>query len=170
MSILTREEILKKLNNKEIVIEPLNEKDIGPASIDMHLDKNFRVFRGVRDIYHVDKNSDFRDVTKAIEIEDFILLQPGQMVHGITVEKLTLPNNIAAFIEGRSSIGRLGLTAHITAGFIQPGVSNKQVLEIHNVGPIPLALHVGVAICQVIFTTVVGKATYQGKYANQLNP
>jgi len=170
MSILTRDEIKKRLKSGDIIVDPLDEKNIGPASIDMHLDKTFRVFRGVRDIYHVDQNADFRDITKVVKIDDYILLQPGQMVHGLTIEKLTLSDNIAAFIEGRSSIGRLGLTAHITAGFIQPGISNKQVLEINNVGPVPLALHVGVAICQVIFVTTVGKAKYQGKYANQLSP
>ena len=98
------------------------------------------------------------------------MLNPGQTAHGITIEKITLPDNICGWIEGRSSLGRLGLSVHITASFIQPGISNKQVLEMNNVGPIPLAIYPGIAVCQIILEETLGAAKYQGRFRHQHQP
>lgn len=170
MSVLTREEILKRIKSGEIKIEPFDKKQVGPASVDFHLDNKFRIFKPIKDIYHVDKKADFRNVTKTITVDKYLMLMPGQTVHGITVEKLTLASDICGWIEGRSSLGRLGLMVHITASFIQPGSFNKQVLEMNNAGPVPLAVYPGIAICQIIFMKTIGKAKYKGRFSEQKTP
>jgi len=170
MSVLTKNEILKRIEKGDLKIEPFDEKSIGPASIDFHLGDAFRVFKTENGLYHIDKNANHEDITEPVEIDEYIVIEPKQTIHGITVEKLTLPDDLCAWIEGRSMIGRLGLTTHITAGFIQPGVSNKTVLEIHNMGPLPLALHPGIAICQIILMETKGKARYEGKFQTQEKP
>lgn len=170
MAILTREEILKEIKSKRVVIDPLDESKIGPASIDFHLGKEFRVFRQAKDILHITDKTNYQEITKLIIKEDFLTLLPGQSVHGITIESLTLPNNICGWIQGRSTLARLGLAVHTTSNFIHPGMSGKQVLEMSNIGPIPLAIHPGIAICQIILEETKGKATYQGKFKDQQSP
>jgi dCTP deaminase len=91
-------------------------------------------------------------------------------VHGVTNETIHLPRNLCGWLEGRSRIARLGLTIHATSGFVQPGVSNRQVLELSNVSSIPLALHAGVRICQIVLERTEGEAEYTGRFANQSRP
>lgn len=170
MSILSHSEILNRIHQGDLKIEPFDETSIGPASIDLRVSDEFRVFSQSKEIYHLDNQANFQDITKVITVRDYFTLMPGQTAHGITIEKLTLPEDLCAFIEGRSSIGRLGLTVHITASFIQPGVSNHTVLELHNEGPIPLALHPGTKICQIILMDMLGKAKYEGKFKDQRSP
>lgn len=171
MAILTRDEILKRIHEGTLRIEPLDEKRVGPASVDLTLDKTFRIFKKVHDIVHVRNDDvDIDAVTEIIAVDDYYTLLPGQAIHGITVEKLTLPPTICGWIQGRSRFARLGLMVHVTASFIQPGVSNKQVLEMNNAGPMPIAIHPGVAVCQVIFEEVVGSAIYSGKFQKQTTP
>ena len=170
MAVLTRKIIIEKIENKELIISPYDEKSIGPASIDLHLDNQFRTFRTIRSIYHLTSKADFHDLTKLVTIKDYFLLMPGQTAHGITIEKIKLPQNICGRIEGRSSLGRLGLMVHITASFVQPGSSGKQVLEFNNAGPIPLAIHPGINICQLILEETLGQAKYQGKFVDQTTP
>ncbi len=171
MAILTRDEIIKRVHTGELKIKPFNAKLVGPASIDLSLDNKFRVFKNVRDIVHLTNEAfDIDTVSSVITVDTFYTLMPGQTVHGITVEKLTLPPNICGWIEGRSRFARLGLMIHVTAGFIQPGSDNKQVLEMNNAGPMPIALHPGIPICQVIFEETLGSASYTGIYKNQTKP
>ncbi|MBU0619382.1 dCTP deaminase [Patescibacteria group bacterium] len=170
MAVLTKSEILKRVKAGEIIIEPFEEKAIGPASIDLHLGNEFRIFKAIKDVYHVDKKADYREITKLVTIDKFFLLMPGQTAHGITVEKISLPDDICAWIEGRSSLGRLGLMVHITAGFVHPGTCGKQVLEFNNAGPVPLAIYPGISICQLIFLKTLGKAKYRGRFTNQETP
>jgi dCTP deaminase len=99
-----------------------------------------------------------------------ILIMPGELIHGITREKVTLPPNLAALIEGRSSLARVGLLTHLSSGFVHPGSSNHTVLEIANISPMPLAIQPGTKICQLILTEVIGEAKYSGRFANQLRP
>ncbi len=171
MSILTKNEILKRIKVKQIIIKPYKPRLISSASIDLRLGKQFRVFLPIKAVYHLNKQADYRDITKLITLKDsYFLLMPGQTVHGITIESITLPNNICGWIEGKSSIGRLGLMIHNTAGFINPGFSGKQVLEITNAGPVPLALYPDTPICQVVLNTTIGEAAYQGQFKNQKTP
>lgn len=86
---------------------------------------------------------------------------------GITKERIKLGENICGWLEGRSRFARLGLLVHISAGFMQPGINNQQVLEIVNLGHRPLRLHAGTKICQFIFQTTKGKAKYEGKFKGQ---
>ena len=167
MSILTHDEILKEIKSGAIKIEPYHPDCVGPASVDLHLGNEFRVFRKVHDIVSVTPDSNYEEITERVLVDDHLLLMPQETVLGITVEKITLSSNLCGWLEGRSSFSRLGLLVHISASFMQPGISNKQVLEISNQSPMPLALYPGIAICQFIFQRTIGEATYQGKFKNQ---
>jgi len=170
MAILARNAILKAVKSGQIKIKPFNQSQVGPGSIDFHLDKTFRVFRRVKNIFHIKDKVDYKKVSRLITIDDHLTLLPGQSVHGITVETLTLPNNLCGWIQGRSTLARVGLMVHITSNFIHPGSNGKQVLEMTNAGPMPLALHPGIAICQIILEETKGQAQYQGKFLNQQQP
>ncbi len=167
MSILTRDEILKEIERGRIKIEPFDPNALGPASIDLRLDNQFRVFKKYHDTFDVREDSDYNEITEFVEVKERFLLLPGESVLGITVEKLTLPPDICGWLEGRSRFARLGLTVHVTAGFMQPGISNRQVLEINNVSPIPLYLYPGTYICQFIFQRCEGSAVYNGRFVRQ---
>ncbi|HEX2987833.1 MAG TPA: dCTP deaminase [Chloroflexota bacterium] len=170
MAVLTRSEILRLIHDGTIKIDPFDEGHVGPASIDLHLDNKFRVFRALPHVHAVTEDADYEDVTELIEVKDSFLLLPGQAVIGITVEKITLPDDICGWLEGRSRFARIGLMVHMTAGFMQPGISNKQVLEMINVGPIPLGIYPGTAVCQFIFEECRGHARYEGRFQNQVVP
>ena len=168
--ILSREEILKEIESGRIIIEPFDKNNLGPASLDLKVSNEFRIFNKIHEIFHVTDNVDYKSITTVEKVKDHFLLMPGETVNAITVEKITLPEDICGWLEGRSSFARLGLMVHITASFMQPGISNRQVLEISNVAPIPLAIYPGVKICQFVFQKMIGKATYKGKFASQDSP
>jgi len=170
MSILTRDAILEELDSGRLTIEPFDRDQVGPASVDLTLDSEFRVYNEVQEVVPVDEDADTADLTRVIDVEDSILLKPGQTMHGITKERIDLPDDLCGWIEGRSRFARLGLLVHITAGFIQPGTSNQTVLEIGNVSPVPLELKPGTKICQVVLQRTEGKASYGGRYADQAAP
>jgi len=172
MCVLTRDEILKELDSGRLRIEPLDDPNqIGPASVDLHLDRELRVPVPHRDgPIHVSEDAELELETKVIQIDDHYVLDPGQTVHGITRERLFLPSDLCAWIEGRSWIARLGLMVHVTAGFVQPGVSNRQVLEMSNVSGSPLAIHPGIRICQIVLERTEGHAVYRGRFAEQDSP
>ncbi len=170
MSILTQDEIFGAIKKGEIKIEPFTPEAVGPASIDLRLDRKFRVFKKLHQIYNVVEEADYEQVTDYLEVEDRFLLLPGESVLGITIEKITLASSICGWLEGRSRFARLGLAVHVTAGFMQPGISNQQVLEINNSSPIAMALFPGTFICQFIFQRCVGNAVYKGRFACQQRP
>ncbi|HEY7161073.1 MAG TPA: dCTP deaminase [Acidobacteriota bacterium] len=167
MSILTHDEILKEISSGSIQIDPFYPECVGPASVDLHLGNEFRVFRKVHDVVRVTPDSNYEEITERVMVEDHLLLMPQETVLGITEEKIVLASNLCGWLEGRSRFSRLGLLVHISASFMQPGIANKQVLEISNQSPMPLALYPGIAICQFIFQRTIGNATYQGKFKNQ---
>lgn len=172
MSILTRDDIIRRVHSGEIGIDPFDEKAVGPASVDLHLATQFRVFKRVRDIFHVTEDAAYEAVSEVIEVaeSDYFVLMPGETCHGLTRERIRLPGNLCGWLQGRSRFARLGLMVHITAAFIQPGINNHQALEINNAGPMPLALRPGTALCQFMFQTAVGEARYRGRYSNQEAP
>ena len=172
MSVLIGKEIEKALKNKAIIIEPLEQSQIGPGSIDLTLGTDFRIFKKQTKIYHIKNSSHFQDITKRVHVKDggYIVIKPGEMILGITKEKITLSDNISGRLEGRSRFARFGLAVHVTAGFMHPGISNHQVLEIVNLGHAPLALYPGTRICQFVFEKCDGHATYQGRFAGQVKP
>ncbi len=172
MSVLIGKEIEKAMGNGSIVIEPLDRSQIGPGSVDLSLGNDFRVFKKQFRLYHIKNDSHFQDITRDVYVKDggYIVIKPGQMVLGITKEKITLADNISGRLEGRSRFARFGLAVHVTAGFMHPGISNHQVLEIVNLGNGPLALYPGTRICQFIFEKCDGHATYQGRFVEQVKP
>lgn len=172
MSVLIGKEITEALKNKSIVIEPLDESQIGPGSVDLTLGNDFRIFKKQKKIYHVKNDSLFQDITKGVHVKDgeYVVIKPGEMILGITKERITLADNISGRLEGRSRFARFGLAVHVTAGFMHPGISNHQVLEIVNLGHTPLALYPGTRICQFVFEKCDGHATYQGRFVGQVKP
>lgn len=171
MGVLTRDVILARIADGSVRIDPFDPAQVGPASIDLHLDRQFRVFTPIHDIFHVTDAADHRDVSEIIEVEDYFLLLPGQAIHGVTRERITLPDDLCGWIQGRSRFARVGLMVHVTANFMQPGlVAAKQVLEMNNAGPMPLALHPGTAVCQIILEECVGRAHYTGRFQSQQLP
>jgi len=172
MTVLSRNKILDYIAKGKLEITPFDKNQIGPASIDLTLGNSFRVFKKVREVFHVTEEVNYDKITEVIEVKDgeHLLLMPGELVHGITKEKLKLPNNLAGRIEGRSRFARIGLMTHVTAGLVQPGCNNKQVLEISNMSPMPIALHPGTKICQIILEETKGEAEYRGKFKDQTNP
>lgn len=169
MSILTRDEILKEIKAGNIVIDPFDEKMIGPGSVDLHLGDKFRIFKKVHEIIEVNNNSDYSKMTELRHAPEGIVLMPGETILGITRERIQLASNICGWLEGRSRFARLGLLVHISASFMQPGINNQQVLEMTNFSPMPLRIHPGTAICQFIFQRTIGEAKYEGRFRNQVN-
>ncbi|MHB0956894.1 MAG: dCTP deaminase [Pirellulaceae bacterium] len=172
MSVLIGAEIEKALKNGSIKIEPLDASQIGPGSIDLTLGNDFRVFKKQSEVYHVKNDARFEDITSSIHVEDdsFVVIRPGEMILGITREKITLADNISGRLEGRSRFARFGLAVHVTAGFMHPGISNHQVLEIVNLGHTPLALYPATRICQFVFERCDGHAKYHGRFVEQDKP
>lgn len=169
MSILTHDEIIKELEKGNIKVEPLEISSIGAGSIDLTLDNKFRVFKRADQIFEVTENLDYHDLTSEIEAKN-IVIQPQETILGVTMEKITLSDSLCGWLEGRSRFARLGLMVHISASFMQPGISNHQVLEISNMGHAPMRLHAGTKFCQFIFERAVGEAKYQGKFSKQERP
>ncbi len=172
MAILTHDEIIRRVRAGEIGIEPFDARFVGPASVDLHLANQFRVFKRVRDIFHVDESAAYESVTEVVEVgdDDYFVLMPGETVHGLTRERIRLPDSLCGWLQGRSRFARLGLMVHITAAFLQPGIDNHQALEINNAGPMPLGLRPGIAACQIIFEECIGSAVYTGRYRGQVAP
>ncbi len=165
--ILTRHIILREIAAGRIVIDPLAEDQIGPASIDLHLGDEIRVMRGGPPVIDLVEDADYRAVTELRGLDHPYVLQPGETIHGITRERIRLPGDIGGWLEGRSRFARLGLMIHVTSGFVAPGVNNRQVLEMSNVAGRPLAIHAGVRLCQLVLQRTEGSAIYAGRFAQQ---
>lgn len=177
--ILSDGTIRKLLADLRIAIEPLDENLIQPASVDVRLGDTFLVFRRHTnsDIDPWQANDALMEPVLVPEGDPFIL-HPGEFVLGTTFERLTLPNDVVARIEGKSSLGRLGLLIHATAGFIDPGWTNGQItLELSNVAPLPIRLWPGMKIAQLSFIQMdapaerpYGHPSLGSKYQGQSGP
>jgi dCTP deaminase len=135
------------------VLEPFDDVMVQPSSIDVRLDRFFRVFNNTR-YTHIDPSVQQDDLTSLVEPVDDepFVLHPGEFVLGSTFELVTLPDDLAGRLEGKSSLGRLGLLIHATAGFVDPGWTNGQItLELSNVAPLPIRLWPGMKIAQFSF-------------------
>lgn len=172
MSILARDEILKLIKQGKIKIKPFKKSQVGAGSIDLHLGNAFRVFKKIHGTFHVKDDVDHKEITKSVKVKNgsYFLIMPGEMVHGVSKETISLPDNVAGFIEGRSRFARVGLLTHLSSGYIHPGTTNKTVLEIANLSPIPLAIYPGTRVCQIVLEEVKGKASYRGKFHKQTGP
>ncbi len=178
MVVLSDRTIKEELARGRIVIEPLDPDCIQPSSVDLHLDRQFRVFRNSR-LPYIDVRSSMDDLTDLIEIEPDrpFILHPGEFALGSTLERVALPDDTVARLEGKSSLGRLGLLIHSTAGFIDPGWDGHLTLELSNVANLPITLYYGMKIGQISFlrmTTPVerpyGSAGLGSKYQGQREP
>lgn len=168
--VWARPEIFKAINSTKIKIEPFDEKLVGPCSVDFRLGNRFKRIKKSKKPVFVKGNPGYNHELHeevVVKNKEFLKLRPGELVLGITYEKLTLDNTTCAFIEGRSRLARLGLLVHVSSGLIQPGVSNHQVLEIVNLSPHTIELQPKTIICQIVFNDLKGKAEYLGEFRNQ---
>lgn len=164
--ILTKKEVLKEINRKHLVISPLKKSNIGPASIDLTLSNYFRIFNRHNKKITLDEKSDYKKYTKLIKTNK-ITVFPGDYILAITNETIKLPDHLCGWLYGRTRYARFGLSIHATASFIQPGIKNKQILEIKNLGKVPIILKKGLRVCQLILEETRGKARYLGKFKTQ---
>lgn len=165
--ILTRPQIMRRIKQKQIKINPFDKSAIGPASVDLSLGNELRVFNPGNSVILLSESDDYKKITKKVDISKGYVLRPHELVFGITKEKITLPGNICGWLQSRSRFARFGLMSHITAPFICPGVSNHQVLEIFNAGSHKLELMPGMKLCQIIFQLCKGEARYKGIFKDQ---
>lgn len=177
--ILSGEQIREYIRQGRILIEPFDERLIGPSQVDLRLGSKFRIFRATNLVDPSDRNS----VEKNTELVDTkgkpFVIRPGQLILGVTLEKVAVPNDLVASIEGRSSIARMGVFIHISSGHVNPGSGSRGpipvTLEILNMNPAPVKLYPGMRICQLLFYTMdravsKGYDEIGGKYAGKLEP
>lgn len=150
--ILSDRTIKESIENGRIRITPYDSSLIQPASIDIRLDSRFRVFRNYRYSY-IDPRESQTDLTEMVEIEgdDPFVVHPGEFILGNTVERIALGDDIVARLEGKSSLGRLGLIVHATAGYIDPGFEGNITLELSNVANLPIRLYHNMKVGQISF-------------------
>lgn len=167
MAVLTRDVILREIESGRLLIDPMSEDQLGVASIDLTLGSEIRLIQASPEPIDVRDATDFRDHTVVASLEEPFILEPGVTIHGITRERVTLPGDLCGFLEGRSRFARLGLMVHVTSALVQPGVSNRQVLEMSNVSSRALLIHAGVRVCQLVLMRTEGSAVYDGRFAQQ---
>jgi dCTP deaminase len=176
--ILSDRTIREEIAAGRIVIEPFDEACVQPSSVDLHVDRSFRVFANSRYPY-IDVKREMTDLTELVEVaegEPFIL-HPGEFVLGSTLERVAIPDDMVARLEGKSSLGRLGLLIHSTAGYVDPGWDGFLTLELSNVANLPITIYPGMKIGQISFfrlTTAAarpyGSKETKSKYQGQRGP
>jgi dCTP deaminase len=154
--VLSDKDIKKALEERRIVIDPAPdfETQLGSCSIDLRLGTTFRVFEHSKNAYIDPTKKDYsNEITSLIELKDGeqFIMQPGDFVLAVTLEKVTIPNDLMGRLEGRSSLGRLGIVVHSTASIFDPGWDGNCVLELGNLGRMAVALTVGTRICAMTF-------------------
>ena len=181
MAILSDKTIKEYLEEGKIVIDPLkDEQQIQPSSVDMRLGDEFKVFKVIRKPYIDPKDeediAEYMESSTVPEGEAFII-HPNEFALATTQEYVKVPDDLVARVEGRSSMGRLGVTMHVTAGYVDPGFEGRITLEISNIGAMPVALYPGQRVCQLVFETMTtpaelpyGHPKRNSKYMNQLKP
>ena len=165
--ILTRERILAEIAAGNIELDPYDAGLVGPASIDLHLGDEIRILEPTTTAINIRDDTDYRAYSRVESLDAPFTLDPGETILGITRERIRLAANLCGWLEGRSRFARLGLTIHVTAGFISPGIDNRQVLEISNLSGRKLRLFAGTRICQIIVQRTEGAAVYRGQFASQ---
>jgi dCTP deaminase len=176
--LLSDRDIKAELGTGRIGLEPYQPEMIQPSSIDVRLDRFFRLFDNHKYPF-IDPAEDQPDLTRLVEVDSDqpFILHPGEFVLGSTYEMVSLPDDIAARLEGKSSLGRLGLLTHSTAGFIDPGFSGHVTLELSNVATLPIKLWPGMKIGQMCFFRLsspterpYGSSEYSSRYQGQRGP
>ncbi|GEM_PF-6859 len=176
--LISDHDIRQDIDRGRIRLDPFDPDMVQPASVDVRLDRFFRLFDNHK-YPHIDPSQDQPELTRLIETapgEPFIL-HPGEFVLGSTYEQVTLPDDVAARLEGKSSLGRLGLLTHSTAGFIDPGFSGHVTLELSNMATLPIMLWPGSKVGQLCFFRLTspadhsyGSGFYHNRYQGQRGP
>ncbi|WP_371480509.1 dCTP deaminase [Kitasatospora sp. NBC_00315] len=176
--LLSDKDIRAEIDKGRVVIDPFDPSMVQPSSIDVRLDRFFRVFENHR-YPHIDPSEEQPDLTRLVEPEgdEAFILHPGEFVLASTYEVITLPDDVASRLEGKSSLGRLGLLTHSTAGFIDPGFSGHVTLELSNVATLPIKLYPGMKIGQLCLVRLsspsehpYGSERYGSRYQGQRGP
>jgi len=176
--LLSDRDILAEIDSGRVRVDPWDEAMLQPSSVDVRLDRYFRVFENHR-YPHIDPAADQQELTREVEPagDEPFILHPGEFVLGSTLEEVSLPADIAARVEGKSSLGRLGLLTHATAGFVDPGFSGHVTLELANVATLPIKLYPGMKIGQFCFFRLsspalhpYGSQQYGSRYQGQRGP
>jgi dCTP deaminase len=179
MTVLSGEQIQEYIKLRKILVEPFDEKLIGPSQIDLRLGSKFRIFRDSGVVDPHDPSSIKKNTTMVDTKGKPFVLKSGQLALGITKERVAVPNDLVASIEGRSSIARMGVFIHISSGHVNPGSGSIRpipvTLEILNMNPSPVKLHPGMKICQLLFYTMdkavlKGYDDRKGKYSGRFEP
>ena len=155
--VLSDRTIREEIESGRIVIDPFEASNVQPSSVDVRVDRKFRVFHNARYPY-IDVRQPMDDLTELVEVSDEepFILHPGEFVLGQTLERVTLPDDLVARLEGKSSLGRLGLLIHSTAGFVDSGFSGNLTLELSNVANLPITIYHGMPIGQISFMRMDG--------------
>ena len=176
--LLSDRDIKAEIDSGRVRLEPYDEAMVQPSSIDVRMDKYFRLFDNHRYPF-IDPAEDQPDLTRLIEVErgEPFILHPGEFVLGSSYEVVTLPDDLAARLEGKSSLGRLGLLTHSTAGFVDPGFSGHVTLELSNAATLPIKLWPGMKVGQLCFFRLssptenpYGSSKYGSRYQGQRGP
>jgi dCTP deaminase len=176
--ILSDRTIRDEIDAGRIVIEPFEPGCVQPSSVDLHLDRWFRVFRN-HTLGHIDVKQNLEELTELLEADDDdpFILHPGEFVLGSTAERVALPDDLVGRLEGKSSLGRLGLLIHSTAGFVDAGWDGQLTLELSNVASLPITLYPGMKIGQISFMRMTtpadrpyGSGELGSKYQGQRGP
>jgi dCTP deaminase len=173
--ILSDRTIREQIEACRIVIDPFDPACVQPSSVDLHVDAEFRVFRNNRYPF-IDVKQE-QDLTELVEVkpDEPFILHPGEFVLGSTLERVAIPDDLVARLEGKSSLGRLGLLIHSTAGYVDPGWDGYLTLELSNVANLPITIYPGMKIGQISFfqLTTPAETPYGGagsKYQGQRGP
>ena len=176
--ILSDRDIIEEVKSGRIGIEPFDFVDVQPSSIDLHVDRHFRVFHNARHPF-IDVKQPMEDLTEPVEVQgdEPFILHPGEFVLGSTLESVKLPDDLVARLEGKSSLGRLGLLIHSTAGFVDAGFEGHLTLELSNVANLPITIYPGMKIGQISFYKMsspaenpYGSRKVGSKYQGQRGP
>ena len=176
--ILSDRSILEAINNGRIIIEPFDKECLQPSSVDLHLDHRFLVFKN-HTLGHIDVRKDLSNLTQEVSSsdDDPFMLHPGEFVLGSTSERVAVPEDLVARLEGKSSLGRLGLLIHSTAGYVDAGWDGQLTLELSNVSNLPITLYPGMKIGQISFVQMTtpaerpyGASELGSKYKGQEGP
>jgi dCTP deaminase len=175
--VLSDRTICEEVAAGRLVIDPFDPKAVQPASVDLRLGREFRVFRNYR-LPYIDVKKPMTELTDLEVIEDDVpfILHPGEFVLAVTLERVEIPDDLVGRLDGKSSLGRLGLIVHSTAGFVDPGFKGRLTLELTNVANLPITLYYGMPVSQISFSRLTTPAdnpygaTKASKYQEQSGP
>lgn len=150
--ILSDRDIVKEIKKGGIIIKPFNKKYVQPASVDLHLDKEFLTFDTIKN-FVIDVKQPTKELMKKTVIgpKDYFIIHPKEFVLGLVLEETGVSDCLVGRLEGKSSLGRIGLIIHTTAGYLDPGNSLKMTLELYNAGTLPIKLYYKMPIAQMAF-------------------